>query len=104
VAVHDPLDHGLCVGIWSVIDGASKAVDPDCFEYCDSALANIPVRLAAREPRISGGELPVGLRGDDAVGGLTIHDGEMVEEPRSTMRDDPRVLARATWRQATRWT
>ena len=33
------------LAIWSVLDGASKPVDPDCFEYCDSALANITVVL-----------------------------------------------------------
>ena len=33
------------LAIWSVIDGASKPVDPDCFEYCGSTLANIPVLM-----------------------------------------------------------
>jgi hypothetical protein len=33
--------------IWSVIGGTPKTVpgDPGCFEYCDKALANIPVLL-----------------------------------------------------------
>ena len=33
------------VAIWSVIDGASKPVDPNCFEYCDSPLSNLVVVL-----------------------------------------------------------
>jgi hypothetical protein len=33
------------LAIWSVLDGASKPVDPNCFEYCDSALGNIAVVL-----------------------------------------------------------
>jgi hypothetical protein len=33
------------LALWSVIDGASKPVDPNCFEYCNSGLASIAVVL-----------------------------------------------------------
>ena len=47
-------------------------------------------------------ELPIQVRRNDPVGGLAVDDREVGEEPGTPVRDDPRILAGATRRQAAR--